>query len=126
MSCDEIRPELLGFHFGETEPEPRQTVEQHLLGCRSCLEEFLDLKRAVEAPDLEHRPSAAARDRLRRAVAAEVAPPAPAWSWWERPAAFLFAGATVLAAIFALHAVATGPVASPHSLPEPPRLIQSP
>ena len=126
MSCEEIRPELLGFHFGETAPELRQSVEQHLLDCRDCLEEFLELKRAVEAPDLEVRPSPAARARLRRAVAAEVAPPVPAWSWWERPTAFLFAGATVLAAIFALHAVATGPVASPHSLQEPPRLIESP
>jgi anti-sigma factor RsiW len=121
MSCTEIRPELVGYHFGESEPETRSAIEAHLLGCRECLREYLDLKRAVEtAPDGE-RPSPEARDRLRRAVAAIVAPELEprAWSWWERPAAFVFAGAMVLAALMFMQSVSTGAPEMPNSLEEP-------
>ena len=120
MSCTEIRPELVAFHFGEIEPETRAAIEEHLLGCADCLREFLELKRAIETAALEAGPSESARERLRQAVAAEVnpAPLLRPWSWWERPAAVVFAGAAVLAAILFVQMVSTGPGAEPRSLDE--------
>lgn len=128
MTCGEIRPELVTYHFGETPLEARASLEAHLLSCRECLQDYLSLKREIETADLASRPSPQARARLRRAVAADVlAPPATrAWSWWERPAAFLLAGATVLVALSFLHAVSTGPGSMPRSLDEAPPTVQEP
>jgi anti-sigma factor RsiW len=125
MSCGEIQPELVGFHFGELSAATRSAVEAHLVSCGSCLADFLALKRAIETATGEARPSEAARRRLRDAVAAEVAPePAPRrWSWWERPTAFLFAGATVAVALLLSQIVSTGPGSMPRSLDEAPALI---
>lgn len=124
MSCSETQPELVAYHFGETSPETRSEIEDHLLGCRSCLSQFLDLKRAIETADLDAGPSEQARLALRRAVAREVVPPAPrAWSWWERPAALVFAGATVAVALLIVQVVSTGRGSMPHSLDEAPALV---
>lgn len=128
MSCATIRPELVIYHFGETTPELRTIIEEHLQQCPECLHEFLILKRSIETADLEASPSQKTRDRLRQAVADEFAPryKSSAWSWWERPAAFLIAGATVFAAIFFWHVVSTGPGTIPNSLEQAPVKIQSP
>lgn len=78
----------------------RDALEQHLPGCADCLRSFLRLKRAMETAELEPAPSDGVRMRLRAAVAAELSP-SPAerpWRWWERPLAFSFAGAAVMAA----------------------------
>lgn len=125
MSCHEIRSELVAFHFGEISPELRASLEEHLSGCLDCVREFLELKRAIETASVEAGPSREARDRLRRAVAAEVtgAVAPRRWSWWERPAAFLFAGATVAAALLVLQLVSTGPGAVPRSLDELPQVV---
>ncbi len=122
MSCTTIQPELVAYHFAELSPETRSDVEEHLLACHRCLADFIDLKRAIEADDGDC-PSDDLRLALRRAVASELAPPPRAWSWWERPAALLLAGATVLVALMVLHAVSTGDGAPPHSLREPPASI---
>jgi predicted anti-sigma-YlaC factor YlaD len=99
MHCEVTQPELVSFHFGDIEAQPRARVEAHLRECRSCLDAYLALKRSLEAADLE--PSDDAHARLRAAVARELsAAEPPAWLWWERPLAIAFATAAVaLAAI---------------------------
>jgi hypothetical protein len=99
MRCELIEPELASFYFGDVEGEARTRVENHLRGCRSCLDAYLSMKRSIEAADL--KPSDEARVRLRLAVARELFAAKPAaWSWWERPLAVAFASVAVaLAAI---------------------------
>lgn len=119
MSCDHVRPELTGFHFGAIDPESRSAVEGHLVTCAECLREYLDLKRSIETAEAEPAPSEMSRARLRRAVAAELArPQGKVWSWWERPLAIGFAAASVLLALGAMHAVAQSPGAAPHAAGE--------
>jgi len=121
MSCTEIQLELVAYHFGEVEPDLRREIEQHLLGCQDCLADFLALKREIETAESDDAPSRAAHDRLRQAVALHLHPPRREWSWWERPLAFLFAGAAVAAALFVLQAVSTAAGSAPHGLSEQPR-----
>jgi len=119
MTCDGLRDELLGFHFGTLDPETRLRVEGHLLGCRGCLGEFLELKRAVEVEAVDAVvPSEASRARLRRAVGEAVRGPrrVPSAAWWERGVALGFAAATVLLSLGIVHAVATSPGALPHGM----------
>lgn len=123
MTCDGLRDELMGFHFGTLDPDTRLRVEAHLLACRGCLEAFLAIKRAVEGDGMDAEdvpaPSAASRARLRLAVAAEVdAPrhtPTP-WRWWERAVPLGLAAATMLLSLGVVHAVATSPGAMPHGV----------
>jgi anti-sigma factor RsiW len=118
MDCELIRVDLVGFHFGDLEDEPRKKVEAHLLSCSACLQAFLALKRSVETT--EARPSAAALARLRAAVAQKVAPPQPAvWSWWQRPLAVAVAAAAVLFAASTVGALASGPGVAPLSWSKP-------
>ncbi len=126
MKCDRARPELVVYHFGETALDLRDDLEAHLLCCKDCLGDYLRLKREIETADPAEKPSREARARLRAAVAAEVAPEERRrpWSWWERPTAFLFAGATVLAAIFVVQMVASGPGTVPHSLDRAPETVE--
>ncbi len=117
MSCDSVRPELPGFHFGGVDADTRATVEEHLLSCPGCLREYLDTKRSIETAELEPAPSELSRARLRRAVAAELSRPAgPRWQWWERPLAVGFAAASLLVALGAMHTVASIPGAAPYAL----------
>lgn len=108
MSCTEIRPDLIDYHFGAA-GDRREAIEEHLLGCRDCLRDFLAIKREIETASLAEAPSADARDRLRRAVAVEVGAAIRPWRWWERPAAFAAAAASVLAAIKFVQVVSTAP-----------------
>jgi hypothetical protein len=92
-------------------------VEEHLMECSRCVRDFIALKREIETAESSPRPSALARQRLRRAVAQEVgATNAPRRrAWWERPLAVGYAAAVVLGAFFAMHAMATQPGSAPHS-----------
>ncbi len=104
MSCDRVRPELVSFHFGVMDEHARTEVSNHLLVCSPCLREYFSVKAEIETAASVERPSPAARARLRSAVVRQVTgrePPRP-WSWWERPLAFAFASAAVLAAVFAV------------------------
>ena len=120
LSCREIEPELVGYHFGEVERESRSDIEAHLLECRACLRDFLALKREIETAETDVAPSRAARLALREAVAKEVRSPERRWSWWERPFAVVFAGAAVAVAFLAVQNIASGPGKMPHALANPP------
>ena len=123
MSCQVIAPELVAYHFGEIAPEARAEVEAHLLGCQHCLADFIAVKREIETAELNERPSPAARQRLRHAMARElrIEPEPRAWSWWERPLAFGFASAALAIAVMAVGVVSAGDGSPPRTLAlEPP------
>jgi anti-sigma factor RsiW len=118
MDCELIRLDLVGFHFGDLDDEPRRTVEAHLPSCTACLQAFLALKRSVETS--EARPSAAARARLRAAIAEQVAPQRPpAWSWWQRPLAVAVAAAAVFFAASTVRVLASSPGGAPQAWSRP-------
>jgi hypothetical protein len=120
MTCNQVEPELIAFHFGLVADGVREHVEGHLLSCPACLGKFLDRKRTIETCDDGPPPSAALRARVRQAVAVElgIGRRAYVWSWWERPLAFAFAGVAVWLALFAVHTLASGPGMRPHRLSE--------
>jgi anti-sigma factor RsiW len=118
MTCSDIAPDLVPFHFGEIAPAERDAIEAHLLDCPECLADYLALKRQVETAELDERPSESARLRLRRAVAQELGietAPRP-WAWWERPLAFGLAGAALAAAAMMVGVITTGDGRAPRSL----------
>lgn len=115
MTCHEIEPELIGYHFAEVDEETRDRLERHLLECGACLRAYLELKRAIETSEAAPAPSDAARARLRRAVARELGHEAK-WSWWERPLALALAASIVLVAGSATRKLTSTPVAPPHAL----------
>ena len=92
-------------------PAPCAEAQAHLIGCATCLA----CKLALDAADLP-RPSDLARARLRAAVAAELATPARAWSWWQRPLAVALATAATLLAIATVSQLHTRPARPPHAL----------
>lgn len=108
MDCKLIRPDLVAYHFGSVEARSRDAVEAHLVECRGCLKAYLALKREIETAGASPAPSQAARERLRRAVAREVAL-RPGGSmetgWWRRPLAFAFAAAASAAVMLAVVSV---------------------
>lgn len=118
MSCRTVEPELVAYHFGVLSLEERRPIEEHLVGCQHCVAAYVALKREVETAELDERPSAAARMRLRAAVARQIGaePVVRAWSWWERPFAFGFAAAAVVAAVIAMRAVAASEGTPPRTL----------
>jgi anti-sigma factor RsiW len=119
MTCEDIGPELLGFHLGAIEAGARAEIEQHLLSCPECLRSYLALKRGLELEDDAPEPTAAARERLRRAVLEELAVArSPRWRWWERPLAFGLAAAAALVALSAVRTVSSGRGAAPRGIRE--------
>jgi anti-sigma factor RsiW len=118
MTCTQVEPELIAYHFGLVSGEARAGIEAHLLTCQACLRAFLDVKRAVETGEESAAPSRAARARLRRAVAQEIGAERSqrAWSWWERPVAFAFAASAVLVAMTTTRALTSGPGAPPYAM----------
>jgi anti-sigma factor RsiW len=115
MTCDELRPELIPYHFGEVPAETRDRLETHLPGCPACVTELLSLKRAIETADETARPSDLARARLRAAVASAVG--AAPRRRWERPLAFAVAASAVFAAVLAMRTITSGPGAPPLGAP---------
>ena len=122
MSCDSIRELLFAYQFGEISADERLPVETHLLDCRTCLGDFLSLKRELETAESEEPASPASRQRLRRAVAQELGVGGELdlaqrlRAWWERPLAVGFAAAAVACALLAVHAVASSPGRMPRAL----------
>jgi anti-sigma factor RsiW len=125
MTCHDVEPELVAYHFGLLEGDAREAIEAHLATCGECLRAFLAVKRAIEvgAEDAP-RSGEAARARLRRAVAAElgvdepstVAPSGTLPARWHRPLAFALAASVVLFAGRAAHSLVTGPGAPPYAM----------
>lgn len=118
MSCETVEPELVAYHFGTLEPGMRQVVEDHLLGCVSCLREFMTLKRNMELGEAEPPPSQAARERLRLSVARELRGSAPSrtWRWWERPLALGGAVAVLASAMFMTYTASVREAVAPRAL----------
>ena len=70
MDCAAVASVLVAYHFATASDEDRAAVDAHLVGCRSCLETYLALKRAADARARDaERPSPEARARLRAEVA---------------------------------------------------------
>jgi len=118
MTCNEIRPELIAYHFGTASDDVRAAIESHLVGCTECLKAFLAIKREIECDPAGPRPSAHARTRLRNAVATELRRQhgPRAWSWWERPLAFSVAAAATVVAVITTHALTSGHGSMPHGM----------
>jgi hypothetical protein len=117
VTCEVVVPELIGFHFGILAAEPRGRVEAHLLDCGSCLRTFLALKHDLECPADDVAPSAAARDRLRRAVVHELeAARARPRRRWEAPLALAIGATAALVAVLVVQNIATGPGAPPRTV----------
>lgn len=117
MTCEAIRGELVGFHFGVLDESARSTVERHLVGCQACLGEFLSVKRDVElSATVEERPRAQVKSKLRMAVAQELGLVAGPPAWWQRPLAFGLAAAAIVVAMVTVQAVATSEPSAPVSV----------
>jgi anti-sigma factor RsiW len=105
VDCQLIEIELAAYHFGSV-PEPtRDSVEAHLCECPRCLKSYLALKRELETAQAGPRPSEAARQKLRRAVARELeGHPSLAAEprWWRGPLVFGFVTAATAAAMLAV------------------------
>ena len=114
MTCDDLRAELIAYHFGTVAPELRDAVEAHLAACAACVREFIAVKRALET-SVDEAPSPAARARIRRSIANELRAPAPAWRWWERPLAFGVATAAVVLTVSIAQLLWLAPGAAPHA-----------
>src|SRR5437660_959575 len=67
MDCPLIEHGLLAYALGVADDEERARIDEHLLGCASCLKVYLGCKRQVES-GTELLPSAAAKKRLRDEV----------------------------------------------------------
>ena len=108
MDCRVIAADLIAYHFGSTPDDARLRIDEHLLGCTDCLRSYLALKHHfAEGVSLGERPSPAARQRLRDAVASEFRPSAPARAarWLRRPIP-LYQGVAAAAVVLALALVA--------------------
>ena len=113
MTCENIRPALIAYHFAVIDGDERVAVETHLPGCSACVRELVELKRAVELADDHGGPSDVARARLRAAIADELRGPNRRW---ERPLAFACALVATVMAVVATQAITEGPGAAPYEL----------
>jgi anti-sigma factor RsiW len=111
MDCALTQENLIAYHFGTLEGPARESVEEHLVACTSCLKTYLALKAHL---DVAHAgrggagPSEAARLRLREAVQRRFRPtPARRVRRWLTHPVPLYQGLAVAAAV-AL-ALAVGP-----------------
>ena len=116
MTCNEIEHQLVGYHFNALSGDVRHAVEAHLVECPDCVRAFVELKRAIETSEDSPRPSDAARQRLRSAVARELGVTTTRWAWWERPLALAVAVTVVLAAGASTRALVSEPASPPHAL----------
>ena len=114
MSCETIRNELVGFHFGVIDEAQRSAVEQHLVTCSACLGEYLSVKRDVElSAAVEERPRARVKSKLRAAMAQELGLVAGPPAWWQRPLAYGLAAAAVVVAMVTMQTVAKAEPTAP-------------
>jgi anti-sigma factor RsiW len=114
MTCTQVEPELVAYHFGLVEGDARTAIEEHLASCGACLRAFMDIKRAIETSEDAPAPSQTSRARLRRAVANEVAPPGR--RRWELPVAFAAAAALVFVARATTHGLTSAPATPPYGM----------
>ena len=88
MDCRGFDEDLIPYVLGIIEhDEARVRIEEHLLGCPSCLRAFLETKRHVERAGGSPRPSPAVKERLRAALFAApvVSRPARFFRSFARP-----------------------------------------
>jgi anti-sigma factor RsiW len=114
MTCEAIRAELFALHFGALEDPRRAEVEGHLTACRTCLAEFLALKRDVECTIERPRPQV--RASVRAAVARELGLIPGPRVWWERPVAVGLGLAAVFLAMTTLQVITTATPSAPVGL----------
>lgn len=104
MDCAVIQQDLIAYHFGTTPDVARERIDEHLLACTDCLRDYLRVKHGLaKGAALMERPSPDAREKLRRAVAAEFTPSARAkmTRWLRRPIP-LYQGVAAAAVVLAL------------------------
>ncbi len=101
MHCEDVRPELLGYHLGTCERPLRDDIDVHVMGCRDCLSTYLRHKRTCDdAAAFDERPSERVRQRLRATLALRSPPKASPpkrgalWLMGVAAAAFVLAGVT--------------------------------
>jgi hypothetical protein len=103
---------LIDYHFGVLAPEAAARVEERLLAEAELLRSYLQLKRQLDG-DRQERPSPAARERLRTAVAAAYGPGLgrSLRRWLRQPVPLYqtLAVAAAVGAVVGLFALAGGP-----------------
>ncbi len=106
MDCTLIHEGLVGYHFATLADPERQEVEAHLIVCSACLRTYLTLKSHLDRGGDGEAPSAAARERLRRAVEKRFRPTSTRRfaRWLSRPVP-LYQGLAVAAALTLLAAL---------------------
>jgi anti-sigma factor RsiW len=104
MTCDEVRPLLHAYIDDELDIASALQIEKHLPDCPQCrkiLEAVQSAGRAATQPAIYYPASSALRDRLKRAIRAEVGEPEILPSsgfstpWWKRPMALSSLAATL-------------------------------
>lgn len=98
MTCEHVRPMIVGYHLAMLAPDERHEVEAHLLECFACVGELVAQKRAFELHG-GPAPPPRAKARVRAAVLATVAARRRPKPRWERP--FALAAAAVLLVVAA-------------------------
>ncbi len=89
-ACTDVKPQLLGYQLGACEPGLRDDIDQHLLGCSTCLRDFLAHKRVCEdGSAFDERPSPQLQHRLRSVVASKRRVPRKAAAVWVMAVAAL-------------------------------------
>jgi anti-sigma factor RsiW len=113
MTCEQIRPALIAYHFDALDESERRAIETHLPGCSACVVELVELKRAIDLGGA--RPSPSVRNRLRDAIAADLgsrSASVPARRW-HRPIACAIAAAALVATMAATRALTAAPGSPP-------------
>lgn len=120
MDCRLIQGELIAYHFATTREEERERIDEHLLGCTTCLRAYLRLKRHIErGATLGDRPASAVKQRLRADVEAAFRPSGRerVRRWLRRPIP-LYQG--IAAAAVALLLAGAGPLLADALSAKPP------
>lgn len=68
MDCTAVAENLVAYQVGAIDDADRAAIEAHLVGCRSCLETYMAIKRAADRAVFE-RPRPEVKERLRKEVA---------------------------------------------------------
>ena len=81
QDCGRFDEDLIPYVLGLVDDEARARLDEHLLGCATCLRAFLESKRQLERHGGGPRPSPAVKERLRADLFARPAPSRPARLW---------------------------------------------